>query len=227
MSQPVLNEATPDELSKLITPGKDIEKPALDVKATEVVVDPPPTDPGIPPANIIDAKDLLSGAETLPFETAVTDDEPSTEAQPGKRGRGRPPGAKNRRPSFQDLEQITATEVIVDHKAMSVMIFDSSTGCLAMTLGDEWRPRSDEERAGMLGAIEAYLVATKAKDIPPGVMLTLVILAYSAPRLQAPSTASKLQLAWSWVKVKVFPFFRRKSKVSTVVPIANQTNNTA
>ena len=211
-----METASAEDVAKIITPGKDIERPAIDVAATDIKLTPPPSEPGTTAANIINATDLLSGAETLPFEAPTTEGSEATPGEPSRRGRGRPAGSKNKRPSFADLENITAAEVIVDHKAMSVMIFDSSTGCLAMTLGDEWRPRSPEEREGMLGAIEAYLVSTKAKDIPPGVMLTLVILAYSAPRLQAESTKSKLQLAWSWVKVKVFPFFRKKSKPANV-----------
>lgn len=222
MSAATIPEATQAEVDQLITPGSDIERPTPEVKPKEIEVSPTPTASDVAPANVIDAKDLLSGAESLPFVANDDAGEGEREISPKT---GKPKRKWTKRANFADLEDITATEVIVDHKAMSVMLFDSSTGCLSMVLGEEWRPRSEEERNGMLGSIEAYLVATKAKDIPPGVMLTLVCLAYSAPRLQAPSTKSKLQLAWTWVKVKVVPFFRKKPKANNVAVQTNQTPN--
>ena len=95
----------------------------------------------------------------------------------------------------------------VNYQAMSEMIFDTSAGVLSKTLGPEWLPSSKEERATVTTAGKVYLASKQFPDIPPGMMLCLVVSIYCAPRFRAPSTSNKLAACWNWVKVKIF---RRK-----------------
>jgi len=120
-------------------------------------------------------------------------------------------------PDFSDM---TPEAAVTDYAAMSAMMFDSSTGILCMTFGPEWQPQSPQERDAVTQALATYLRAKQVKDIPPGVMLSIVILAYSAQRLKAPTTASKLQMAWTWFKTK---FFKRRQSRLTV--LATPDNN--
>lgn len=125
-------------------------------------------------------------------------------------------------PDFSDM---TPEAAATDYSAMSAMIFDSSTGILTMTFGPEWQPQSPQERDAVTKALATYLQAKQVKDIPPGMMLAVVILAYSAQRLKAPTTANKLVMVWTWIKTKLF---KRRQPLLTIVspPANNQTQQT-
>lgn len=79
--------------------------------------------------------------------------------------------------------------------------------------GDEWQPRKDDkigmdERAMLQGAMGDYFVARGKCDIPPGVVLSFVMLAYIAPRFAMPKTQSrfaavKAKLVSWWVNRKL------------------------
>jgi hypothetical protein len=101
------------------------------------------------------------------------------------------------------------THDTVNYHAMSEMLFDMSTGLLSKTFGPEWQPSNEEERGHVISAIELYARTKQLPDLPPGYMLCFVIGMYSLPRLAAPTTKSKLFMAWLWLKSKVF---RKKSK---------------
>jgi hypothetical protein len=161
--------------------------------------------------------------ETLPPEPI----DPDAEAQAQPKRRGRPPGRKNTpKPDFSDIAPAQATETLVDYKQMSCALFDMTTGVLATSLGPEWQPRPVQkvgeivvdERGAVCSALEVYLKSKQAKDIPPGLMLTIVVVAYAAPRLQAPSTKEKLLPAakYAWMKVK--SFFSRKRTTVQIIP---------
>ena len=121
------------------------------------------------------------------------------------RGRGRPPGSKNKPKSPSTVADIAApppTVPIPNYAIMGELVFDMSTNALAMGLGPEWLPQSPEERQLVAGSLGKYFEAQQVKDIPPGMMLALVVTVYGLPRLSKPSTASKLKLAWLWIKSK-------------------------
>jgi hypothetical protein len=108
---------------------------------------------------------------------------------------------------------------------MAGMLFDMSTGTLAVVLGPEWQARPSQEvtlpdgrkqvvdeRMNVVSALAKYLESKEVKDIPPGIMLTVVVLAYAAPRFQAPSTKAKIVGGWTWLKSKIGGFFKGKPK---------------
>lgn len=162
--------------------------------------------------------ETLVTTETPPLDnqTAKTEPQPDTQTSTeGKRKRGRPPGVKNKpKADFSDVLQATEQpSAPVDYKSLAESTFDLTTHVLAGTLGEEWRPRNEQERQGVCVALEAYMRTKQMRDIPPGVMLTLVVVAYSTPRFTQPSTKMKLALAWQWFKettVKALTFFKRK-----------------
>ncbi len=98
---------------------------------------------------------------------------------------------------------------------MAGVIVDMSTGLLCNVLGPDWAPReirspdnsaSISERKLLADATAAYLRAKQFSDLPPGLMLTVVVLAYATPRFAAPTTRSRI--GWLWGKVT--GLFRRK-----------------
>lgn len=124
-------------------------------------------------------------------------------------------------PTFDDVTKPPApiTEKIVDYDAMAGMVFDMSAGILTMTFGDEWQPKPPEqpgkpgERDIVCGALAGYFRSKEVADIPPGLMLTVVCVAYAGGRIRHPNTANKLKLAWQWTKVKLgslMSWFRKK-----------------
>lgn len=91
----------------------------------------------------------------------------------------------------------------VNHRQLAEITFDLSTNTLAAFVGPEWRPENPQEREAMLIPLEMYLKSKQMDDIPPGAVLAFALASYSASRLRAPATRSKLQLAWAWVKFKL------------------------
>lgn len=199
---PVIPAKPAENAETVATPAADTTKPAETVPAGE--------------AKPIAGLDLLSDsvdAEELPPVNRIPNGDTATAAaSPGedtKRKRGRPPGTKNK-PAFDDVAAATATPV--DYKSMSEGCFDLSATVLSSTFGPEWQPRTPEERQAVCGALEVYLRSKQAKDIPPGLMLTIVVVAYATPRLTVPTTKAKLYTAWTWLKEK----FRRKPVLKIV-----------
>ena len=94
-----------------------------------------------------------------------------------------------------------------DYGALASMFFDTGVGIGTAVFGPEWQPKSPEEKNMVTAPLAVYLKSKGMTDLPPGVVLSIVVLAYSAPRLQAPATRKKIQAWWFWVKTK---FFRRK-----------------
>lgn len=235
-----METASNEQAASVITPPDEAAKI---VKPSELNIAPPVENNNSPadgeknsPARLIDATDLLSGnstvitdeklghpADNLPGAVPTTETPPATDATTGevKRGRGRPKGSKTR-PSFDD---VTAVETVVNYEELAGFVFDSSTGSLSMALGPEWRAKTPEERQGVVIVLAAYLKSKNVKDIPPGVMLTIVLLAYATPRLKEPETASKIKLGFAWFRFKAWPtftgFFRRKK--NNVVKLNNET----
>jgi len=130
--------------------------------------------------------------------------------------------AKANTPSFADVTkpgqpQSEMVSKVVDYDVMAAMVFDMSTGLLTTTFGPEWQPRPPEEpgkpgeRDMVCGALKVYFQSKNAQDIPPGLMLTAVVIAYCGPRLRVPNTANKLQMAWTWFKLKLSKFRKKKA----------------
>ena len=74
--------------------------------------------------------------------------------------------------------------------------------------GDEWQPIVDEktgvdERKNMTDAWSQYAQAKDIGDVPPGVLVAIVMVGYIGPRLAGPKTKTRLQLAWTWLKAKM------------------------
>jgi len=84
-----------------------------------------------------------------------------------------------------------------------------SIGMLGRMLGgEEWAfVRSVEhgidEKASGIDAFDQYYTAKGVTDIPPGVIIAIWALSYIGPRLAMPTTKSRMQLGWAWVKNKV------------------------
>lgn len=133
---------------------------------------------------------------------------------------GRPKGSINApKADFSDLTQKIADTSPVDYQFMSEMMFNMTTGTLAGMFGPEWLPREDapgsnssKEKDNVVACIKVYLQKKEVKDIPPGIMLTIVAVAYAGPRLKAPATATKIKLGFAWLKSK----FQRKGKLRVI-----------
>lgn len=72
-----------------------------------------------------------------------------------------------------------------------------------MVFGAEWDFRDPAERQGMAMAYAEYMRAKEIRDIPPGMVLTMVLVSYSVPRLQLPETQSRMQKIGGWIKSKI------------------------
>lgn len=136
----------------------------------------------------------------------------SAETEPIKRGRGRPPGSKNKPQSPSTIADIVTAEATPNYGLMGEVVFDMSTNALAVGLGPEWLPKTPEERQLVSVSLGRYFETQKVKDIPPGMMLALVVTVYALPRLSQPSTSTKLKLGWTWLKSK----FSRKNPFKVV-----------
>ena len=71
--------------------------------------------------------------------------------------------------------------------------------------GEEWAPikRDDlgiDERAAMSDAFTSYAKSKNLKDIPPGIMLTIVILGYAGPRFAMKQTQSRMAKVREWFR---------------------------
>lgn len=152
-----------------------------------------------------------------------------TAAVPAATGKpGRKPGIPNKPkgPDFSDVTAAIATpDKPVNYELMSGMLFDMSVGTMSMVFGPEWQPKDGNERGMMVTSLKAYLESKQVKDIPPGMLLAVVCIAYSAPRLRQPATADKLKIGWTWFKFKVVPWFRRRrfQPHLTVMPSASES----
>jgi hypothetical protein len=105
--------------------------------------------------------------------------------------------------------QAPTAEKVVNYAAMAGAVFDMTTGTLCVVFGPEWQPRSPDERGAVVTSMAVYFESKGLQDIPPGLMLTAVLLAYSAPRLREPPTRSKLAAIGGWLKAH-WPFRRRR-----------------
>lgn len=134
-------------------------------------------------------------------------------------------GAATGDASFADLPgmpgEATPVSLVAaepNYDVMSKLLFDMSAGTLAIALGPEWAPDNEAERTNVCVALKAYLAAKGVQDVPPGVLLCFVVIAYSAPRFRKPATANKLRTLGGWCKDRIlypmFKFFKRQRHYS-------------
>lgn len=218
------SETPPPPQPKLPDPVSD-PAPAPEAKSGDVdngsnagnVSSVPPVVPTVA-ENVVDLMEAVSRVDPAPAAapaavppTVSTDlvDPAPTDAPPDtteeiKRGRGRPPGSKNKPKSPSSIaEAPPAPTIIPNYSLMGEVVFDMSTNALAVGLGEEWLPSSQQERMLVCGSLAKYFEAQQVKDIPPGMMLGLVVSVYALPRLSKPNTRSKIMLAWAWIKSKM------------------------
>jgi hypothetical protein len=190
------------------TPVNSAE-PAIQADAT-----PTADTGGTQAATVVTPSQLVT--ESLPPAAAQL---PPAPGQEKKRGRGRPPGSTNKNKAG---EQGQSSIVIpngnetgeenpdapqpekppVNHRQLAEITFDLTTNSLAVMVGPEWKASSPDEREAMLVPLEMYLKTKQMDDIPPGAILCFAIASYTAPRLRAPATASKIKLGWAWLRSK-------------------------
>lgn len=210
------------------------EKPVIDIASETVSAPPISGEEGKP----VDAQPISANGNTLPpkgkgsrsfqdylkLDWTKTNADLATECDVSRqaiaqmRRKVETHKANGGAPDFSDVvrQPAAAVQQMVDYDAMAAMVFDMSTGVLTNALGPEWQPRPSEkpgmpsEREVMCGALKAYFQSKNTPDIPPGLMLTALIISYGAPRLRAPSTASKLSMAWTWMKLKLSKFKKVK-----------------
>jgi hypothetical protein len=204
-AEPIVEPSKPAE--PVAEPSKPAEPVAEPPKPAEPVAEPPkPAEPVAEPSKPVESTTVIDSVpddffpEVPPVAPVTPEEKPRI---------GRPPGARNKPKLMPDAASVIPTaEKIIDYSAMSAMIFDMSTGTLILTFGPEWKPRDENERNCVVGCLAAYLKSKDVQDIPPGMMLTIVCLAYAAPRLREPNTAGKIKGFFSWIKGK---FVKRKS----------------
>lgn len=80
----------------------------------------------------------------------------------------------------------------VDTMQAARAVCNSIVAALVLVFGDQWAPRDKTEADALSGAVKNYFDAKGAVEVSPGMALTLVILAYSVPRVQHEATVSKL-----------------------------------
>lgn len=190
----------------------------IDIPATpEIKIKPATVPDPVTETKVVTPEDLLAGVpgigtgEAPPLQPGDTTPEGEI-----KRGRGRPKGSRNK-PLFDDVKE--ATKPQVDYSIMANMTFDMGTGLLANVFGPEWLPAPSPkegipgERDVVVASLKTYLESKQVQDLPPGLMLTVVVCAYALPRFQQPTTSGKVKMGWIWLKAKVGGFFAKKKKV--------------
>lgn len=170
-----------------------------------------------------------------PINSAPVEIAPAELLSAEKPRRGRPPGSKSKKKSEPEnapiISQIPGepsgalppegespaftaenapAPAPVDYKAMAGFIVTMGTGTAAKLIGPEWEPDSEQEKEFLVTAVESYLQVKQSPDIPPGMMLAIVLAGYSAKRLSAPATQSflqrtklRLQQTALWIKSKM------------------------
>jgi len=113
----------------------------------------------------------------------------------------------------QDVAKVSNYRAIGQATAESIFMIGRVIG------GDDWTPIKDEatgtdERAQMSDAWTQYAEAKQWKDIPPGVLVSIVMCGYIGPRLATPKTKTRVKVAWLWLKDK---FARKKPPKEPVI----------
>jgi hypothetical protein len=161
--------------------------PVVEPAPVPVVEPAPPREP--------DGVDLFTEEELVGVNAGpAPGNAPIDAGQPHKR-RGRPPKL------FADT---------VNYRKFAEQMFDMTTGIATGALGPEWKPKNPEERESVVVPLEVYLRSQEIPDLPPGVVLAIVVCAYAAPRLREPATKEKI--------AGLIGKFKRKKRVLETAP---------
>jgi hypothetical protein len=185
---------------------------------------PAPSPPSQVPSPVA-VEPVSPGAAPSPIPEIASADELLTGTS-APRGRGRPPGVKNK-PKVEPAALVAGADPQAYHVTAD-FIFTMATNTLAMTLGPEWQPREItapdgvtkiSEKKMVVDALENYLRDKKIPDLPPGVALCCFCAIYAAPRF-APQhpTRNKLKLAWAFWREK-WSRFRRNRRSAKIPPL--------
>lgn len=170
--EPVIRKAN-DLISETVTPPDGLTKlePPKPVEPPKIVHLNQPNETEQPRAVGID--DLFS----QPGETARKPDpvQPQEIEAPQKRGRKPKPVGPP-----------------VDYGKLANVMFDMGVGLLTTGFGPEWQPENPDERQMIIDPLATYLESQGFTDLPPGVVLSIVVIAYSAKRIHHPNTKAKL-----------------------------------
>lgn len=96
--------------------------------------------------------------------------------------------------------------------AVASMFVTMVTSIAAKGIGPEWNPE-EAEQAMLVSAGSRYMQSKGITDVSPGVMLTIVCLAYAAPRMKHENTRLKLAEIFGGVRgflAKAYRFVLRK-----------------
>jgi hypothetical protein len=222
------NPAESDALATPPAPSTPVPAPA----PTPEPESAPPQTQAVTAASLVDADNdtfPASPPDTLPPSIAgVTQEDAKSEKRGGPRkGAGRPrkdktdtpqTGEKSTGPVFGG-DAPAPTKLPTDYNAIATMFFGLATNVLARAVGPEWLPRPgspEQIRPGLppvpavpgeeqmvIPALAKYLEAQQMSDLPPGLMLVLVVSAYAAPRFREPATKEKIQGIWFWIRSKI------------------------
>jgi len=165
---------------------------------------------------------------SIPVSESQTASEPASEpeSQPVKRGRGRPKGStKKPRENFPEIENEENQAINLpqppdisgggqpDEKLFlgtAEMTFDLSTGLMCNFFGEEWKPKTPDERNFVVTALANYYKTTGVKEISPKMALIIAVSVYSLPRFSEPKTRDKMKMLFYWFKNKLVGFIGKK-----------------
>lgn len=103
-------------------------------------------------------------------------------------------------------------------KAAASAAVDMSLQSLELLLGPEWKPIQQDgidERANLKAATANYFIAKDINDFPPGVALTVVVMAYAMPRVTTgKETKTRLAKAKVWAAEKLNNLKRKRKDAS-------------
>ena len=235
---PVVESPAPAPVVESTAPVAPVDKTPAPVDASDNAPDFFPESENVPPrpAFVFDSAPPPPGIADI--ETAPS----AADVRQGKKGRhakdcpcakcvakrtGPAAAPNNANQPFQDIFA-APTNKPVDYMAMSGLVFDMSTNVLSMSLGKEWQPQNADERKMVVSSLADYMKSKEVKDVPPGMLLCFVIFAYSAPRFQAPTTSSKMKLAYHWTRNKIsnfFGIFRRRRFSPEIVTYKERSKN--
>ena len=104
------------------------------------------------------------------------------------------PTPKKRTPLEKKSEEMSA-------EGAAIVLCGFATQTMSKLIGPEWDFQSQQEADAVRGALAAYIRSKgDSFDLPPGVMLTLVLTTYAATRFQHENTRSKFGRFWDFAK---------------------------
>lgn len=127
--------------------------------------------------------------------------------------RGRKPGQTDNgsaKPSSSGSNTVTEPKT-VNYKGTAKVLCGMVFGGLEGVFGAAWKP-SDGERSSIEDATETYCQSKEIGDLPPGILLLMVVGMYALPRLNDDGTKERLR---KWGLMKAPP---RKVENTTKVP---------